>query len=196
MAVNTFLNCPADCSTPLLIGAFDVTQDCTTYDQEYSQVCDLVIKPSTAATVPLTWATAAPWNASIVANSIDNAELLGAKSKWLVGDGGVAVPEKTSQEYPKRKTGAGKRTYTLVFNIRNLSQTQYNSLRKLQCGQTDFKFWYANVGNHIFGGAAGINPKSLDVDFPLGEGRDDLELAIITITWEADGDPDRNNSPF
>ena len=41
-----------------------------------------------------------------------------------------------------------------------------------------------------------ITNPSVDCDFISGEGRDDKAYATITITWEADGDPDRGVSPF
>lgn len=190
--MNTFLTCPADCDTSLTLGAIDVAQDCTNYTQKYSQICDLIIQPD-GATAPLDW-TGAP-TVTAVATQVDNADTLGGKSKWLVGEGGIAAPEKTVDEYPKRKTKVNFRTYTLTFVVKNLSDDQYDFLRQLQCGVTDYKIWYANVGGHIFGGSTGIDPDSVDVDFIYSEGREDKEQATILISWEADGDPQRGNAP-
>lgn len=190
--MNTFLTCPADCDTALVLGAIDVNQDCTSYQQKYSQVCDLIIMPD-GATAPLDW-TSAPTVAA-VSGAVDNADTVGGKSKHLVGEGGIAAPEKIADEYPKRKTKVNFRVYTLPFVVKNLSDDQYEFLRQLQCGNTDFKIWYANVGGHIFGGANGIDITSIDADFPLSEGRDDKESATVTVTWEADGDPERGNAP-
>lgn len=190
--MNTFLTCPADCDEALVLGAIDVNQDCTNYQQKYSQVCDLIIMPD-GATAPLNWASAPTVTA--VTGEVDNADTVGGVSKHLVGEGGIAVPEKIADEYPKRKTKVNNRLYTLTFTVKNLSDDQYDFCRQLQCGSTAFSIWYANVGGHIFGGANGIDILSIDCDFPLNEGRDDKELAIITVTWESDGDPARGNAP-
>lgn len=190
--MNTFLTCPADCDTALDLGAIDVNQDCTAYQQKYSQVCDLIIQPD-AANAPLNWAGAP--TVAAVAGEVDNTNTDGTKSKWLVGEGGVAVPEKITDEYPKRKSKTSFRTYTLIFNVKNLSDEQYAFLQQIQCGNTDFKIWYANVGGHIYGGATGIDITYIDADLPLGEGRDDKEIGTITVQWDADGDPTRGNAP-
>ena len=190
--MNTFLTCPADCDDALDFGAIDVNQDCTAYQQKYSQVCDLIIQPD-AANAPLDW-TGAP-TVSAVAGEVDNTNTDGTKSKWLVGEGGVPVPEKITDEYPKRKSKTSFRTYTLVFNVKNLSDDQYAFLQQVQCGNTDFKIWYANVGGHIFGGTTGIDIASIDADLPLDESRDGKEVGTITITWDADGDPTRGDAP-
>ena len=192
--MNTFLTCPADCDTALILGAIDVIQDCTAYQQKYSQVCDLIITPD-GATAPLDW-SAAP-TVTAVTGTVDNADTVGNVSKHLVGEGGIAAAEKIVDEYPKRKSKTNFRVYTLVFNVKNLSDDQYDFLRQLQCGTDAYTIQYANVGGHIFGSTddSGIDITSIDVDFPLSEGRDDKELATITVTWEADGDPARGNAP-
>lgn len=190
--MNTFLTCPADCDTALVLGAIDVNQDCTSYQQKYSQICDLIIQPD-SANAPLDW-TGAP-TVTAVLNEVDNASALGTFSKHLVGEGGIPAPEKVADEYPKRKTKVNFRLYTLTFLVKNLSDAQYDFIRQLQCGSTDFKIWYANVGGHIYGGTTGIDVLSIDADLPLSEGRDDKESATITITWESDGDAQRGDAP-
>lgn len=190
--MNSFLSCPTDCSTPLLLPAIEQVQNCTNYKQAFSQISDLIIVPD-GAPDPLDL-TGAP-DAALVAASIDNMNVDNTKSRHIVGEGGVAAPEKITDEYPKRQSRTVFRTYTLTFNIKNLTDAQYEFLRALQCGWTGFSFYYANVGGHLFGDAGGILPASVDVDFPLAEGRDDKEIATLTITWDADGDPPRYNKP-
>jgi len=193
MAINNFVTCPNDCATDLNLGALDTLQDCTTYEQKYSQIYSIVLMPD-GETAPLNW-SAAP-TVTLVSGEIDNTTTDGTKSKWLVGEGGIDAPEKILDEYPGRKTRTSFRTYTLTFNVKNLIDKQYSFLRQLQCGNTNFKLWYDTVGGHIFGGANGIDISGIDCDFIYGGGRDDKELATITITWEADGDPVRGVSPF
>jgi len=193
MAINNFVTCPNDCSTALQLGALDDLQDCTTYEQKYSQIYSIVLQPD-GENAPFDWSSAP--TVTTVSAEIDNTTTDGTKSKWIVGEGGIAAPEKVVDEYPARKTRTSFRTYALTFNVKNLSDDQYAFLRQLQCGSTDFKLWYDTVGGHIFGGANGIDISGIDCDFIMGEGRDDKAYATITINWEADGDPDRGNSPF
>ena len=112
-----------------------------------------------------------------------------------VGIGGVAVPEKTVIEYPKRKKRTGDRTYTLSMRILNLSDGQYEFLRLLQCGSTAFTFYYGDLADYVYGKSGGLSPESIDVDFPKGPGNDDRNEAVITLTWIADGDPERRINP-
>jgi len=190
---NDFISCPADCDEAFLFGSIPIDQSCTTYDQPFSQVCDLIIRP-TGAAAPLDYTD--PALPLAVALEIDNTNIDNTKSKHLIGEGGVAVPDKEVGEYPKRQTRITNRAYALVFNIKNLTPSMYAFLQALQCGPTNFTFYYATVGGRLFAPVEGIEPTSIDVDLPLGEGRDDKEIGTITITWDADGDADRGASPF
>jgi hypothetical protein len=88
--INSYLNCPTNCDTSVLLPAISQEQDCTSYPQKDSQVCDLVIQPD-GADEPFSWTVpAAP---TVVALAIDNTEALNAKSKRIVGTGGVDAPE-------------------------------------------------------------------------------------------------------
>ena len=189
--VNSFLTCPAGCDDDLLLGAIDADQDCTSYDQGRSQVSDLYIIPAAASDIFSSWSTTPAY----VANSIDNTNADNTKAKWLVGIGGIPAPEKSTLDYPKRKKKTGDRTYTLTHRILNLSDDQYEFLRQVQCGWTGFTFYYGDLADYVYGQAGGISPESVDVDFPKGEGNDDRNVGIITLTWIADGDPERRVNP-
>jgi len=193
MALQSFYSCPADCDTALNLPALAENQDCTSYDQKDSQLCDLVIVPTTASN-PFDFTD--PDNPTLVSGEIDNTNTDNTKTKRLVGEGGVAVPEKIVSEYPKNKSRITKRVYTVVFNVKNMSSTQYEFLRAIQCGWTGFTFYYANLGGRLFGPDGGIEPLSVDADLPLSETRDDKEVGTITVTFEAEGDPPRANSPL
>lgn len=193
MALQEFYSCPTGCDVALILPAIDAEQDCTTYPILDSQVCDIVIKPD-AANDPLDWTV--PDTPALATGEIDNTEALGAKSKHLVGEGGVAEPEAEVQEYPKNQNKVVKRTYTLEMTFKNMSAEQYAFFQVLQCGQTGFTFYYANLAGFIFGKAGGIEPLSIDVVMPLGAARGDKQLATIRITFEAAGDPNRYPSPL
>jgi hypothetical protein len=193
MAKNIFLaGCPADCDDVNLLPAIPDEQDCTSYALLYSQLCDLYIVP-TGATNPLaSWST----TPTAVSGAIDNAVTDNSKTKWLVGEGAIGDPAETEEEYPKRKRKVTDRTYEMQFTVKNLVATQYEFLRQLQCGATDFTFFYGDLNDFIYGKVAGIAPEYVTVRFPRGGGRDDKAVAIVVLRWSADGDPERRINPL
>ena len=198
MAINNFGVCPTGCNETLDLPVLDVDQNCTDYDTYESQLTDLWIKPRTASETPFSGYGSGIISATMpVANpqAIDNANTDNTKVKWLVGKGGVPVAEKAVRELPKFRDKTTKRTYTLTYTVDNLSDAQYNFGVALQCGGTDFTFWYGTT-NHVFGPEEGLSPKSVDVDFPHGEGRQDIDTMIITLVFEAKTDPPRRNNPY
>lgn len=176
------IDCP-NCDDEFFLPAIEADQDCD-FDIVESQICDLILYP-TGSILP-DWMDRQSFCDSIDNNSEDN-----TKGRWLVGEGGVAVPEKDILQLPKGVEIINKRTYSLTFTIKNVSDLMYDFLRHLQCGDTDFVFFFKTIGGRLLGSNVGIIPRSIDVDFPLGEGREDTESAIITITWRSKTDPDR-----
>jgi hypothetical protein len=185
--------CPADCDDLNTLPAIPEEQDCPSYAQSLSQIGHLYIMP-TGATNPLTnWAGGSP---TATANAIDNTEALNAKTKWLVGIGELPAAEKTTTEYPLLKSKTTDRVYTLTFRVLNLSAAQYAFLRQMQCGSLGFTFWYADLGDWIYGLAGGIVPDFVTVTFPKGEGNTDKNVGVIRLSWKADGDPQRRVNPL
>lgn len=193
---NTFLICPDNCNEDLLLGPFDEDQDCTNFPLYESQVCDIIIKPDAALVNPFTWADADPWECVVDLEQIVNSSIDNTFSKKFSGIGGIAEPEEIIEVYPKKKTKVTGRIYTLVYDVLNLTQDQYNTLRQYQCGWTSFRFWYVSLGGWIYGGANGIEPISAKTTFPKDAADNAKDKCILTIVWQADGDPDRNYSPF
>lgn len=195
-SINTFNSlCSEDCGAVVQLPALAADQDCTGFDLYESQITDLYIQPAAAGASPwaATW-TNGSTDITYTEANVDNTATDNLKCKWLVGAGGIEVPEKTTQELPKFKDRISKRTYTLTFTIQNVTDAQYEFGRALQCGDTSFTFWYANT-HHVYGKAEGISPKSVDCDLPLDSARDGVEQMVITITWEAKTDPERKTNP-
>lgn len=189
--MNTILSCPADCTTALQLPAIGAEQDCTNYNQSLSQISDLYIRPDGAPDIFATWATVPTY----VAASVDNTVTDNSKTKWITGIGSVPPAEKEVTIYPKRKSKVTNRTYTLTLRVLNMTDTQREFCRRLQCGWTGFTFYYGDVSDYVYGVTGGLKPKSVDCDLPL-EGEDTSKAyATITIVWEANGDPDRKVNP-
>lgn len=192
----TAIACPDDCADVNTLPAIAADQDCTGYTQTLSQVCDLYILPSATADLFDNWDAEPIVNTTPASGvGVDNTNTDNTKAKWLVGIGGVAEPEETIDEYPKLQRKVTERLYTLTFRVFNLVAAQYNFLRQLQCGDTSFTFYYGDLGGWIYGVEGGLSPTSVDVDFPHGGGNTDKNVAILTITFRANGDPDRFVNP-
>lgn len=189
----TGITCPDDCTDVSLLPAIVNEQDCTGYTQTLSQVCDLYIIPSAASDIFSDWDD--PEAIASVNDTVDNTQSDNSTAHWLVGIGGVAEAEETVTEYPKLQRKVTERLYTLTFRVLNLVQAQYELIRMLQCGDTSFKFYYADLGGYVYGVLGGISPNSVDADFPHGAGNTDKNVGIITITFRANGDPDRRVMP-
>lgn len=187
----TLITCPDDCADVNLLPAIGADQDCTGYTQGLSQVCDLYIVPSGAGDIFDAWEDPLVATAASVSNTTaDN-----TKAHWFVGEGGVAEPEETIDEYPKLKRKISERLFTLTFRIKNLVQAQYDALRQFQCGDTSFTFYYGDLADYVYGVDGGLSPESVDVDFPKGGGNTDKNVAIITLTFLSVTDPDRFANP-
>lgn len=182
--MNSFLTCP-DCDDVFALGPIPVDQDCTLYEQKFSQVCGLILLPNTSS-LPPDWTDADSW-----ATVLDNAVTGNGKGRYMVGEGEIQAPDGDLTEYPKRRLRVTSRLYTVDITIKNLSDSQYTFLKQLQCGWVDFRFWIETVGGRLFGGASGIDPSTVDVAFLYSGGRNDKEEAVLTITYESDGDPTR-----
>jgi hypothetical protein len=197
--INSFTTCPADCATDNLLPAILAIQDCASYEQVKSQVHTLYIMPQVggvASADPFTNFATTP---TATAGAVVNTNTDNTKAKFLVGDGGVGEPTEVVLDYPMNQEKVIERDYPLTFNIRNLSAAQYDLLKKIQCGNTDFTFYYASgmsTTQWVYGKQGGIVPKKVTVTFPKGAGKDDRDFAVIKINWLATGDPDRRVNPL
>jgi len=195
MADNiSLISCPADCATDNVWPAIPAEQDCPAYTQSLSQVSDLIIIPDGAADVFDDWAGDNPTQV-YTNDTIDNTTADNSTAHILTGIGGVAEPEELILPYPKLQEVVVERTYTLTHRIVNLSNTMYDFLLKMQCGDLNFTFYYCDLGGYVYGIDGGLVPYSVDVDMPHGSGGDDRAFADIIITWKAAGDPDRGTTP-
>lgn len=192
--MNSFFDCPA-CDESLALGA--VEEYCA-QAPKYSQVSRIVITECTAPD-PFTNAAGV---ISIVADAIDNTAITGLKSKLLVVAGGVGEPEETIVDVELRNQIVSNRQYTLTAKLNITSQANYEFVRQLQCGGTNFRFWYEDLGGFLYGpvlpsgNGGGIRPSSVRAAMPKGEGRDDVQEATITLIFDSLNDPNRYASPF
>jgi hypothetical protein len=197
--INTFVDCPADCDEDNLLPAIPEIQDCTNYEQVRSQVHTIYLMPQVAGVSSADPFTNFATTPTVTASAVDNTNADNTKAKFLVGEGGIAAPTETLVEYPMLGEKVEERLYELVFNVKNLVDAQYEFLQQLQCGNIDITFYYASgmaATQYVYGVQGGIEPRRVTVTFPKGGGKDDRDLAIITIAWLAKGDPFRRANPY
>lgn len=178
---NNFCLCET-CDSEFIFPALDADQDCAGVPN-LSQVCALLIIPDNAD-LPSDWESKTAWELVI-----DNEDT--GSGKYLAGVGEVPEPEKNELTVAKGVVVVTIRDYSITLEIFNLSNTQYEFLRALQCNPLNYVFWIENVSGHIWGGATGISPYLTDVSFPLGGGEGDVEKAVLTINWRAKCQPER-----
>lgn len=194
-AINSFITCPDDCADQNLWPATPETQDCPDYEQDNSQIHTLYMIPVEASDIFSSWSS----TPAVVADTLDNTQADNSTAKFIVGEGALPAAEKITLDYPFQQTKVVERTYNITFNVKNLVATQYEFLRKVQCGTLNFTFYYASgfgPNNWVYGKEGGITPSMVDVDFPKGGGKDDRDMAVITLQFKAKGDPDRKVNPY
>lgn len=189
---NTLTTCPDACDDDFTLPAAAADQSCTNYTQGRSQLNRLYIIPSGAPDIMADWATTPTY----VSASIDNTTTDGSKAHYFVGIGELPVPEKTVLDYPDLTRRTESRLYPISFRVPNLNAAEYERLRKLQCGNTDFTFYYGDLADWVYGISGGLVPEMVDVDFPKGAGNEDRNVAIITLSFRANADPERRVNPL
>lgn len=192
---NTFaITCPDDCTTVPILPILDAEQNCAPVPKK-SQVTDLWIKPNAATVTPFTGWTDGIYTVTANQAGINNAATDNSAVKWLVVEGGVADPDEEVQEVAKFIDIVSERTWTLNLTIKNVSDAHYDFARTLQCGNTDFTFWYGST-DYVYGKATGIVPTKVTARLPKGEGRTDVDQIVIEIEFKGITDPDRKQNPY
>jgi hypothetical protein len=192
MAFNAFITLPDDCTDDFFLPAMTADQNCTSYVQGLSQICDIWIVPDEATDIFANFATTPTY----VSGSVDNTVTDNSKAKHFVVIGELPASEKTVTPYPKLKEKTTNRVFTPSLRVLNLSDGNYATLQKMQGGWTGFTFYYADLAGYVYGKQGGISPKFLDVDLPKGGGNTDVNVGIITLKFDASTDPQRRINPL
>lgn len=163
---------PHDCEE-ILLPELSVAQNCTLFEVYESQLCGLIM---TKGIAPEDWVNG--WS-DVIANDVESEQA----AKYLVGIGGVPPATVRYSEAPKGADVIARRDRIVTFRVTDFTNAQYNFLTRLQCGKTDFRFWFETVGGHLFGGPLGIAPLFVFVDMPTDG------LAVITIGFSSLKEP-------
>ena len=195
MADNiSLITCPADCATDNVWPAIPVEQDCPSYEQTLSQIYEVIIVPEEAGDIWDDWSGDYP-DPVFVLGSIDNTVADNTKAKRLVGIGGMDEAEETILQYPGLQEKVETETYTVRHRILNMSNAQNDLLDKLECGALNYKVFFTDLANYVYGFEGGIAPKKVTVERPHGAGNDDRLFAELVMVWDADNMLDRAHKP-
>jgi hypothetical protein len=200
--INEFLNgLNTDCSTTITLPALATDPWCEPVPG-LSQIWGVVIAPC-ASDDPFEIVTTSP--PSLTAGIIDNDAVTNDKARLLLGVGGVAEHETAIYEGSMLRDFIVDRTYTLTFEIPLGEAKTYDFLRNMQRNFLDFRFWYVDLANLLYGTVlvstnttayGGIRPKMVNVQFPKSNARDGRNTATLSIMWSADVEPPRYASPL
>lgn len=200
--INEFLNgLGTDCSTTITLPALATDPWCEPVPG-LSQIWGVVIAPCASDDAFEIVGSAAP---TLTSGVIDNDATTNDKARLLLGVGGVADHETAVYEGAMLRDFIVERTYTLTFEIPLGEQKTYDFLRTMQRNFLDFRFWYIDLANLLYGTVldstnttayGGIRPKMVNVQFPKSNARDGRNTATLTLMWSADVEPPRYASPL
>ena len=200
--INEFLNgLGTDCSTTITLPALATDPWCEPVPG-LSQIWGVVIAPCASDDAFEIVGSAAP---TLTSGVIDNDATTNDKARLLLGVGGVADHETAVYEGAMLRDFIVERTYTLTFEIPLGEQKTYDFLRTMQRNFLDFRFWYIDLANLLYGTVldslnttayGGIRPKMGNVQFPKSNARDGRNTATLTLMWSADVEPPRYASPL
>jgi hypothetical protein len=184
--------CPEDCSDFVVPDI--VSEDCLdSIVSELSEIKQLYIASIDPAdrTKPLNgptdWTSSAAWDA-VISNT-------GTGVREIFGIGSIPAPESQSRTFHDNQSKVVNKQYELTFDIESIHPTNYEFLRKLQCG-AKVRIWYMSRGDFMYGGLNGIPVQVFDATSPMDRGADAYKKLIFQFRWNALCDPERIPSPW
>ena len=158
-----------------------------------SEINYLLLMHPTLGVAPTDWAVA---GAGGWADVIDNTDATDVKVKRIPVIGDKPAETRADIQSTDGVILKGEGTYTLNITIVDLPPLLYDYLRKVQCGKVIPIVWYEDRGGNMFGQNDGIQTNSVVVNFIKDRGDDAYNRAELIITFTADTDPDRIDSPL
>lgn len=127
---------------------------------------------------------------SRVSNSSTDADAI----RKLVVIGDKPAPEATYVNLSLNRRKLLRKTRTLNIIIDDVSDTNHEALRLLECGTDDlYLMWYEDSNGYIYGGLDGIPVKYLDLNEIIPQSRDEKITFTGTVTWESNYTEERYN---
>lgn len=174
--------CPENCESELPVVEFS---ECAP-ETNAAQIRNLYM---TNPGNPFTdWNDPSEW-AARVDNSSTNADAI----RQLIVIASKPRPEKTEKKISHSRIINGKKNHVVNVKIDETNQTNYEMLRKLECGGTK-SMWY-ETEKYMYGGNDGIDA-SFNLDDVIEEDETALEQFEGEMKWTAAFHPERIPSPL
>lgn len=177
------ITCPDSCLEPLPNVKFKVCNP----EFNFGQISDCYLAnpgyPLTDETDPTEWA------ARMALDDSDPAKII-----RLVGIGSMPVPESNSVDASHGRKAYGTRDRSIIFKIDEVSDENYEFMRKTECGKSVL-VWPKTLNGKAFGGPSGILA-TMDFGHEVPESAADLENLQGTFTWKSKISPCRFDHPL
>ena len=201
-------SCPTDC-TSLTLPAV-VFDECPNIDSvEESEICTIYLDtpdPAANGCLPLnpigtytdtTGGTDDTVNVTVLTTwlttAVDNTTVGSVREINVIGD--KPEPEDTVKTISKRKQLIISRKHTLNIDVLELPHTNYEFMRKMQCGGSLF-LWFRTIGGGFYGGENGIKVTIEKSFVQFDRGEDASKTGILKFFWFNDCDPPRDAFPI
>lgn len=184
--------CPSDCENPEL-PAVNFSDCPEAFAEELSQISEVLVSvedpenPGQPLYAPTDPSSAADWIAAFADT--------GAGIRRLIGIGNIPRPESNVRDISKRRKKAGLKTYTLNFNIDEVTQENYDFIRTLSCG-AKLVIWYATLGGYVYGGATGFTVNVVASDPVWEEDQNAYVRLELVLEWQSKCAPTRAAYPL
>ncbi len=164
MAFNPFTHLPTGLCDDMPLPDFPKEQDCTSYGQELSEVCGLIVVPE-GLEPPNNWHDFDEWY-GLFANKINNTNP--AKAHYIVGKGSFLPTEKSIMTLAGGRVQENReRTYRLEMSVLNMDPGHVSFARQLMSNKKDFTFFLHTVSDKVIGIDGGLMPVYVDADVPF-----------------------------
>jgi hypothetical protein len=117
------------------------------------------------------------------------------KPLTIIGD--MPAPARTTRAISGGRTITTKTTYTLNFEIDDMSVENYTFGQKVQCGKGAYpvKVWPVTASGRVLGGNAGITAK-MTIDHIFDRGDDGIIRMVGTLVFDQDIAPNIDTFPL
>jgi hypothetical protein len=175
------------CSTSCTDALPEVEFDLCNPDVHFGQISDVFItnigNPLIDETDPTEWT-----------NRLGLLQSNPAKIIQLYGIGSKPAAESNEIEISKGRKVTGNKNHTVNFKIDEVSDKNYEMMRKFECNKTVL-MWYKTFEGKLYGGADGIQA-SIKFNHVIPENASELETLEGSLTWKAKFHPCRTDYPL
>jgi hypothetical protein len=183
MSTNVNPVCPDDCTSTLAENTYNYcTQHIVTGEVDH------VFLAAGDAECFTDWTLPGEWAARISPDSLDPDAIRRFRG---IGD----LPEGASDEVEISlcQKWQSEKTFTLNFDIEDVSDENYNFMRTLECNNV-MKGWFSS-GGKLFGDNCGIDV-SVKANYKIDRGCKTLHKILLVFTWDNQFHPARCTNPI